>query len=314
MTDPDQRADSALAGLPAGLVARPFAPSDAAAFHALYAECERADTGETAIELADVEGDWARPSVDLARHSLGVWDGDVLVAGTDVYGARRADGCVRPSHRGRGIGTALARWTRSTAARDGGTVVGMTVPAGSAGDALLPGLGYRLGWTSWVLRLPADTVVADRPLPQGFSLRDARPEEYPVVHRVIEDAFDEWPDRQGYPYEDWASAVVGRTGFEPGRLRVVESPDGELVAVCSLMVATPSGEPPTAYVDQLATRADHRGRGLAQALLADAFAAGRRAGATVSELSTDSRTGALPLYERLGMVVAHTWRHWQVDL
>jgi hypothetical protein len=46
----------------------------------------------------------------------------------------------------------------------------------------------------------------------------------------------------------------------------------------------------------------------------DAFAAGREHGARVSELSTDSRTGALPLYERLGMVVTQTWHHWQTDL
>ena len=66
-----------------------------------------------AIELADIEADWARPSLDLARHTMGVWDGATLVAGCDVYRTRRADGAVHPDHRGRGIGTALARWTQA---------------------------------------------------------------------------------------------------------------------------------------------------------------------------------------------------------
>ena len=52
---------------------------------------------------------------------------------------------------------------------------------------------------------------------------------------------------------------------------------------------------------------EERGRGLAQALLIDSFAAGTAHGARRSELSTDSRTGALGLYEKVGMVVTSTW-------
>ena len=52
----------------------------------------------------------------------------------------------------------------------------------------------------------------------------------------------------------------------------------------------------------------------ARALLVDAFARARDHGATVSELSTDSRTGALGLYEHVGMRVTQTWRHWMRDL
>ena len=300
---------SPLPGLPDALVARPFTPEDAAAFFEVYAAAEQHDTGAVTVELADIVSDWARPSLDLARHSMGVWEGGRLVAGSDVYRTRRADGAVHPDHRGRGIGTALARWTQVASRADGGTRVGMTVPSGSAGEAVFRDLGYEPGWTTWVLQLPSGATVPDRGLPDGFTLANADPSDLRAVHRVIEDAFNEWPERQPTPYEDWAAGVIGREGFEPWQLRVVRSPEGAVVAVASLVLA---GE--TVYVGQLATRADHRGRGLAQALLADAFAAGRAHGARVSELSTDSRTGALPLYERLGMVVTQTWQHWQTDL
>ena len=68
------------------------------------------------------------------------------------------------------------------------------------------------------------------------------------------------------------------------------------------------GDPPIeAFISQLAVRSDQRHRGLAQALLVDSFARGREHGANRSALSTDSRTGALGLYEKVGMEVTDVW-------
>lgn len=61
------------------------------------------------------------------------------------------------------------------------------------------------------------------------------------------------------------------------------------------------------YGARLAVRADHRHRGLARALLADALAVDRRHGCTAATLLTDSRTGALSLDESVGMAVTATW-------
>jgi GNAT superfamily N-acetyltransferase len=59
----------------------------------------------------------------------------------------------------------------------------------------------------------------------------------------------------------------------------------------------------------VATGKDQRGEGFARALLVDAFANACEHGATISELSTDSCTGALSLYENVGMVVTSNWIH-----
>jgi GNAT superfamily N-acetyltransferase len=85
--------------------------------------------------------------------------------------------------------------------------------------------------------------------------------------------------------------------------------DGHAVGACFLTMNGDIG-----YVPKLAVRRDRRGLGLARALLADAFANARDHGATRCELATDSRTGALGLYERVGMVVTSTWVHRAVDL
>ena len=49
-------------------------------------------------------------------------------------------------------------------------------------------------------------------------------------------------------------------------------------------------------------------------MLVDAFAVAREHGATTSGLNTDSRTGALGLYEKVGMRVTQTWVNRAIDL
>lgn len=298
--------------LPAGYTARPLLPTDAAAVVAVMAAQQLRDVGEVAIELADIESDWARPSFDLGAQTIGVLSGtatgEVLVGYAEVSGSSRGDACVHPDHEGRGIGTALAAWMRRRARERGEEWIGMPVPAGSPGDRLLAALGYEVRWDSWVLALPGDAVVPPRDLPAGYAVREARPEEYEQCWTVKEDAFLEWSVRERESYADWAATVLGRPGFAPWNLRVVLDSDGSVVAMAHVVLA-PITDGLEGYIGSLATRADQRGRGLAQALLADAFATARAHGAVRCALDTDSRTGALGLYEKVGMVVTQTWRH-----
>lgn len=71
-------------------------------------------------------------------------------------------------------------------------------------------------------------------------------------------------------------------------------PGGEVLATALLQLHDDH-----AYVALLATPSDQRGRGLVQALLVDALRRGQAA--RRFELSTDSRTGTLSLYEKMGM-------------
>lgn len=297
--------------LPEGLTTRPLEKTDAHAVFVLMAAQEQEDIGEVAIEEADIVSDWAKPSHDLGARSVGVWDGDTLVAYAELMGADRADTSVLPSHRGRGIGTWLAHWLQDLGRRVGSSVIGMPVPQGSPGDRLLEELGFRVRWTSWVLKLPEGATVPDRALPEGYVVRTAGPDDLRAAHDVLEDAFLEWSVREREPYEDFAAATSGRPGFEPWNLRVAVDPEGAVVGV-SLVLVSDNGT--TGYVDRLAVRRDQRNRGLAQALLVDSFAQARAYGTSTSELSTDSRTGALGLYERVGMVPTSVWVNRGIDL
>jgi GNAT superfamily N-acetyltransferase len=296
--------------LPEDLTARPLTTDDARAVYEVMAAQEKHDVGTVEIEEADIVADWQRPSFDVPASTMGVFDGNRLVAYAEVGGNGRGDAAVHPDHRGRGIGTALADWTRQLARERGDKVFGMSVPQGSAGDRLLESLGYFVRWDSWLLALPEGARIEAQPLPEGYAIRTAEGEaDHRAAWTVIEDAFLEWSERPRRTFEDFCATTLQRPGFEPWNLRIVVDPAGEAVGACFVVT---NGE--FAYVDQLAVRKDQRGLGLARALLADAFAIGREHGATRCELSTDSRTGALGLYERVGMVVTSTWVHRAVEL
>ena len=295
--------------IPAGFTTRPLTLADVAAVTEVIAAQELHDIGEVVIEEADLVGEWGRPSYDLAASSVGVLDGDRLVAYAEVMGADRGDAAVHPDYRGRGLGTALAGWMQDKAREKGSDVIGMPVPEGSPGDRLLEALGYQVRWNSWVLQLPEGATIPERELPEGYAVRAAEESEHEASWTVQEDAFLEWSDRARQSLEDWQAEIVGRPGFEPWNLRVVTDPAGEVVAMAVLQLAPGCG-----FIARLATRRDQRGRGLAQCLLVDAFREAVAHGAKRCELSTDSRTGALGLYEKVGMVVTSNWVNRAIKL
>jgi mycothiol synthase len=307
----------ALPTLPAGLTARPLTLADTAAVTRVMAAEQLRDVGKVEIEEADIIGDWQRPGFDVEASTLGVFHveqgRETLVAYVELTDPYRGDAAVDPAYQGRGIGTALNRWVVDLARSRGAEVFGMPVPEGSPADRLLESLGWFVRWTSWVLELPEDREIEAQPLPTGYDIRTAESEEdRRAVFAVIEDAFLEWSERERRSFEEFLAVSVQRPGFEPWNLRLLTDPDGAAVGGCYLQMASPEDASltgPVGYVHSLAVRRDARGLGLARALLADAFRNARSHGATRSELATDSRTGALGLYEKVGMEVTSTWVH-----
>jgi ribosomal protein S18 acetylase RimI-like enzyme len=104
--------------------------------------------------------------------------------------------------------------------------------------------------------------------------------------------------------------VLGHAAFAPDLSQLAFAGD-ELVgvALCQDYEGQDEG-----WLPQVATKATHRHRGIARALLQSAFAAYHATGRRQVGLSTDSRTGALTLYERIGMHVRRTYTSWAKDL
>jgi len=308
VTTPESRTGTT--GLPADLAHRPLTRDDATAVYELMAAEQQAVLGRVDIDEADIVADWSRPSHDLGTHTVGVLDGDRVVAYAEIVGTNRGDAAVHPDHHGRGVGTWLAHWMQERARELGHSEIGMPVPVGSPGEKLLRALGYHVRWNSWALGMPEDRVLPDRPVPAGCTIRVAESDaDRRAAHDVIEDAFLEWSVREKQPYDDWIAQVVGRPRFEPWNLRIAVDAGGEVVGGLYIVIDADTG-----YVAKVAVRQDRRGQGLARALLTDAFRVAREHGATRSELSTDSRTGALDLYLGIGMEIIDHWVNLGIEV
>lgn len=296
------------------VVTRPLTLGDAAEVFALTQAAERADTGASLVTLEDIRSDWARPSYRLGEQSQGWFESDRLVAYGEVH-RQRLEGHVRPDARGRGLGTALFAWATKTARRLGYPRLGQTLPVqNSDGIALLRRHGATLLFTSWILKLPSGAEITAMPLLTGLRLGDFDDDrDAHAAYTTIEDAFNEWPDRQPSTFEDWRAHTIARSDFAPWQVVTAwraDSDGGEsLVGVCIVSVTDGEG-----WVDQVAVRRDARGLGLGRALLVAGFGRARKHGARTSRLNTDSRTGALGLYEHVGMSVVETYENYAVEL
>jgi mycothiol synthase len=293
--------------LPAYVI-RSAEASDAPAVAALMAACDIELYGVAERELHEVDDDWARPGLDLGCDTVVVLDGPALAAYAEVYRGERADAWVAPEYRGRGIGSALVRWWIARAAEVGSSRVGQTVSdTDLASRALLESLGARAGHTAWILDYDVTTAPPPPVVPDGYVLRSIQPGEEPAVFGVIDRAFSEWEGREPGAYEDWAATTVASSRFETWMAPVVVR-DDRIVAAAILAVFRDEG-----WVAEVAVEREHRGRGLARALLAHAFCVFHGVRPTVG-LSTDSRTGALDLYLHVGMHVRRSYTRWSFDL
>ena len=265
--------------------------------------------------MAEVdEGDvrrFGRHGFDPALDTMLVFDRDELVAWAEVY-RRRGRGDVRPSHRGRGIGSAVLGGSRTRARALGDPEVGQTkTDANAARRGALP-----------CERLPADVDLVDDPDRAGraaaasragrtgVAIRPYRASDARDVHRVIDAAFTEWPGRDPEPYEVWASHDLAHPAFRPDLSPLAFDGDEIVGAV----LATTTRSSARAGSRSSRPKATHRRRGIAQAMLRTAFGWFHERGRRVAGVSTDSRTGALGLYEKVGMRVVRQYTRYTKPL
>jgi mycothiol synthase len=296
--------------LPDGLVTRPATPDDAGAINELVAACELADDGVVEVGEPDITVGFGRHGFDPALDALLVFDRDELVAWAELYRGR-GEADVRPSHRDRGIGAWLVSWIEDRARELGDDEVGQTkTDANAAARELFLSNGYEPSWTSWMIRIALNEPPPPPELPTVIAIRPHRASDAREVHRVMDAAFTEWEGRDPEPYEVWASQVLAHPAFRP-ELSPLALDGDEIVGVVISCDYPELGE---GWIQQLATRATHRRRGVAQAMLLTAFGWFYEAGRRVAGVSTDSRTGALGLYEKVGMHVERQYTRYRKEL
>jgi mycothiol synthase len=159
----------------------------------------------------------------------------------------------------------------------------------------------------WQMEVDLDDARQGAVAPPGIRLDALDPvRDLPAAHRILEEAFADHWDYTPTEYEEFLEQNVHQDDFDPG-LWIVASEAGEPVAVLCGSARADRG-----IVEMLGVLRSHRGRGIASALLGDAFAEFARRGLARARLNVDSDnpTGAVSLYERMGMRVVSSYDLW----
>ncbi|GAA3542501.1 hypothetical protein GCM10022235_07780 [Kribbella ginsengisoli] len=254
------------------------------------------------VAVDEVEASLERPGLDASVDSLMVLDPAGDVAAWAWVRGRRSQVDVGAKYRGLGLGNGLVEWVERRAVESGTDRVAQTVDdEDHAGTTLLRARGYDVIATNWKLTKPVDEEPPQPELPAGITIRPFSGEDAQAAYQVIQDAFDDWQSRR-WGFDEWARMTIERTTFAPG-LSPVAFAGNELVGAAICLALPDSG---AGYVEHLAVRADQRGKGIARALIARASLDFYRHGRPDLVLWTHSGTGALAMYERLGMTVQHS--------
>lgn len=297
--------------LPGSLSWRTLRPDDVDAVLAMLDALELRVFGQALADRSDLEPEWGSAAFVAGDDGVGVEDGDGTLVGAAMLGPY---GTVelhsQQDEQGLALLPSLLDWCLGRARTRGVDGVSMFIADDDHGRrALAESRGFTVHHLSWVLRLPEHLEVDERDVPQGYAIRPFAMADAPAVHALIEHAFSAWEGRDPHPYEAWAATTVDRDGVDPAWFRVATCGE-EVVGAC---IAFDTDDAET-WVHHLAVDDAHRGNGLAQLLLAAAYEAGRGRGNRTGGLSTDSRSGALDLYERLGLRVEHSFASWALDL
>jgi len=297
-----------LEDLPPGYETRSLTLDDIRDVYELEAAGEAFDDGMVEVELSDLRADWGRPDFHPDTMSVGVFTAGTLAAYAQVFQGK-AEAMVHPDHRGNGIGGALARWTWDRARAEGRTSIGQTISENEhAAEALFRVHGYEPTHTAWILRValgPDEPASPD--LPAGYGFRAYHPGRDDLrVFTLIDTAFQEWrsPDSRSMGFDNWRAWALH--DVDPA-LVVLLKRGRRLVGAA---IGHDSGQEAEGWIDQIAVDRAHRGQGLGRALLEECFRRFWRLGRSQCAVSTDSRTGALALYEHEGMSVRRSYTRW----
>ena len=148
--------------------------------------------------------------------------------------------------------------------------------------------------------------------PEDIDIRTFRPGEERAVYDVDMEAFQDHWDFFPVPFEEWRDYFLGGSTFDPSLWFLAE--DGDEIA--GIALCTAERKPGVGWLNVLAVRRLWRRRGLGSALLLHVFHELRRRGSERAALNVDGEnlTGAVRLYESVGMHVAHRSDSYRKEL
>ncbi len=278
---------------------RPFVDDDAPAIAALISADEERFYGRPGrITGADI--------LFLMQYNKEAWvweEGGRIVAGGQ-YGVHGDAANIRGAvaERGRGLGTEIVDRGEAFARAEGVQKIqaGAAEPDAAA-RALFESRGYREVRRFYEMAIELTEEPSAPVVPGGLLIDELRDDEYEAFYDALNEAFAEHWEWHPQPFDEWLERRQGQHRDEAGPIWFVVRDGDELAAVTRNDLSLAGG----GYVGAIGVRPAWRGQGLAKALLQRTFAEFWRRGTTRVTLDVDSQneTGAVALYERVGMRV-----------
>jgi ribosomal protein S18 acetylase RimI-like enzyme len=174
--------------------------------------------------------------------------------------------------------------------------------------------GYRVIRHSFQMRIELPDELDEPTWPEGITVRNYRPEDELRVYEAATEAFEDHWESHRAPFDEWRRYNVERENFVPSLWWVAE--DGDEIAGVSQNWWHFSGDKTFGWIGTLGVRRPWRRRGLGRALLLHSFADFKRRGATRVGLGVDAEntTGAVRLYETVGMYAVRRTDIWEKRL
>ncbi len=300
---------------------------------ALLSEAQSAEGVPMRQVGEEIREDFESLPVDLGAHTLTAWVDGTLVGASYAYHVPSEErleccyvfGAVRPAFRGRGVGSRLVRHGVATADRllSSSTnsvpkhIRAVTAAGNEEAADLFAAEGMRVIRHFSVLRRSLDSLPLPRDT-EGFRIVPWDASRSEEILAAKNSAFrDHWGSVPTSP-EMWRVRTEG-FGARPDLSFVAVGPDNGVVGF--VLAHRYENDDPIlgaryAWIDNVGTRAEWRGRGVASGLISNALAAFRRDGLGFAAIEVDSEspTGAHRLYESLGFAPWHRTVMWQRDV
>jgi mycothiol synthase len=233
-----------------------------------------------------------------------VWEDDGRIVASATYGIHGDAANIRGvvGERGRGIGTEiLERGEEFARARETKKILTGAAEPNAEARALFESRGYREARRFYEMAIELTTEPPAPVLPDGLVVDELRDDEYEAFFDALNEAFAEHWEWHPSPFDEWYEQRKGQHRDEEGPIWFVVRDGDDLAAVTrnDLSIAG------AGYVGAIGVRPAWRGQGLAKALLQRTFAEFWRRGTTrvTLDVDTENETGAVRLYERVGMTV-----------
>lgn len=288
----------------------------------LINEVNLAEVGFPWTDEAEVRADLTAPGHEAANDLLLFGsderlDAYLTMTPDDGDGVAMVLAFVRPSLWGRGLSAHLLSLGEDRVRTKARIVRLACWQSNERATRLFTTLGYTYVRTFHVMRIDFSGPVELPSAPDGIAIRTFDSERDPkAVHAMLVEAFADHWGGSFEPFDRWVHAhIEGESAaFDPNLWFVAV--DGDAVAGTIACQERQASDPNVAYVSVLGVRLVSRGRGIGRALLLNAFAAVTARGVSSLELGVDSsnETGALRLYEDVGMHVKHSFEFWDKSL